>query len=108
PEAVMTNQVRDGGSALVISPSVGMGLCNHPDLDYKKACFDAYNRWLAGYCGDHPDRLLGLGQTAMRTPDEGIADIEAMKALGLRGITMPGQPGVSDYDDPIYDEFWAA
>ncbi len=30
----------------MIYPSVGMLLCNHPDLDYKKACFDAYNRWL--------------------------------------------------------------
>ena len=23
-----------------------MVLCNHPDFDFKKACFDAYNRWL--------------------------------------------------------------
>jgi predicted TIM-barrel fold metal-dependent hydrolase len=104
----MADQERDGVDAEVIYPSVGMVLCLHPDLDYKKACFDAYNRWLASYCGAHPDRLLGLGQTAMRTPDEGIADLERMKALGLRGVTMPGEPGVADYDSPIYDEFWAA
>jgi predicted TIM-barrel fold metal-dependent hydrolase len=83
-----------------------MLLCNHPDFDYKKACFDAYNRWLSGYCEPYSDRLLGLGQTAMRTPEEGITDLESIKALGLRGVMMPGEPGVEDYDSPIYDEFW--
>ena len=32
-----------------------------------------------------PDRLFGIGQTAMRTPDEGIADLERIKAHGLQG-----------------------
>jgi predicted TIM-barrel fold metal-dependent hydrolase len=89
PEARLADQDRDGVSAEVIYPSIGMILCNHPDLDYKKACFDAYNIWIASYCGAHPDRLIGLGQTAMRTPDEGIADLEAMKALGL-GLDLYG------------------
>ena len=53
-----------------------MVLCNHRDFDYKKACFDAYNRWIAEYCAPRPTRLLGVGQTAMRTPEEGIADLQ--------------------------------
>lgn len=108
PEARMADQVRDGVAAEVIYPSIGMIICNHPDLDYKKACFDAYNRWIAAYCGAHPDRLIGLGQSAMRTPEEGIADLQSIKGLGLGGVMMPGEPGVEDYDSPIYDEFWAA
>jgi predicted TIM-barrel fold metal-dependent hydrolase len=108
PEARMADQDRDGVSAEVIYPSVGMVLCNHRDADYKKACFDAYNRWLAGFCGAHPDRLIGLGQTAMRSPEEGILDLVAIKELGLRGVTMPGEPATEDYDSPIYDEFWDA
>jgi predicted TIM-barrel fold metal-dependent hydrolase len=104
----LADQDRDGVAAEIIYPTIGMLLCNHSDLDYKKACFDAYNLWLAEYCGAHPTRLLGLGQTAMRTPEEGIADLERIKSLGLRGVTMPGLPGVEDYDSPIYDEFWAA
>jgi len=108
PEARMTDQDRDGVAAEVIYPSVGMMLCNHPDFDYKKACFDAYNRWLAGYCSAHPDRLLGCGQTAMRTPEEGIEDLEKIRALGLRGVMMPGNPAVEDYDSPVYDAFWEA
>ena len=55
----MADQDRDGVAAEVIYPTVGMILCNHPDYDYKKACFDAYNLWIAEYCAAHPDRLIG-------------------------------------------------
>ena len=58
-------------SAEVIYPSVGMLLCNHPDVDYKRACFEAYNRWIAEFCAHAPARLVGLGQTALRTPEKG-------------------------------------
>ncbi|HEX2851571.1 MAG TPA: amidohydrolase family protein [Acidimicrobiales bacterium] len=108
PEARLADQDRDGVAAEVIYPTVGMQLCNHLDVDYKKACFDAYNRWIAEYCAAHPTRLIGCGQTAMRTPEEGIRDLEAIAKAGLRGVMMPGQPGVDDYDSPAYDEFWAA
>jgi uncharacterized protein len=106
PDARLGEQAKDGVSAEIIYPTVGMQLCNHTDFDFKKACFDAYNRWIAEYCGAHPNRLLGAGQTAMRSPEEGIEDLKAIKALGLRGVMMPGQPAVEDYDSPVYDEFW--
>ena len=108
PEARLADQDRDGVNAEVIYPTVGMVLCNHKDFDYKKACFDAYNRWVLEYCSAHPDRLIGLGQTAMRSVEEGIEDLRKIKEMGLRGVMMPGNPQVADYDDPIYDPFWEA
>jgi predicted TIM-barrel fold metal-dependent hydrolase len=109
PDARLSDQDRDGVAAEVIYPTVGMQLCNHDDAAYKKACFDAYNRWIASYCDAHPERLLGTGQTAMRSPDEGIADLQAIKDLGLRGVMMPGNPGRDDdYDSPVWDPFWEA
>src|SRR5215831_12463782 len=108
PDARLDDQARDGVAAEIIYPTVGMAICNHQDLDYKKACCDAYNRWLAEFCAAHPSRLLGAGQTAMRTPEEGIEDLRAIKAAGLRGVMMPGHPGIEDYDSPAYDEFWRA
>ena len=108
PEARLADQARDGVAAEVIYPTVGMQLCNHPDFDYKRACFQAYNRWIAEYCGTHPHRLLGCGQTAMRSPEEGIADLHEIAALGLRGVMMPGVPAVEDYDSTVYDPFWEA
>ncbi|MSQ68741.1 MAG: amidohydrolase [Gammaproteobacteria bacterium] len=108
PQARIGDQDLDGVAAEIIYPSVGMVLCNHPDPDYKKACFDAYNLWITEYCDPHRERLLGVGQTAMRTPTEGIKDLQEIKRLGLRGVMMPGFPVLEDYEHEIYDEFWAA
>jgi predicted TIM-barrel fold metal-dependent hydrolase len=44
----------------------------------------------------------------MRTPEEGIRDLEEISNLGLRGVMMPGNPGALDYDSPRYDDFWRA
>lgn len=106
-------QERDGVDGEVIYPSVGMLLCNHPDLDLKKAMFDAYNRWIAEYCAVAPSRLYGCGQTAARTPAEAIGDLETIAAAGLRGVMLPGTPGPAyedgpDYDDPAWDDFYTA
>lgn len=108
PKFRRADQVRDGVDAEVIYPTVGMILCNHQDFDYKHACFQAYNRWIADYCSEDPARLLGVGQTAMRSVEEGIDDLHRIKDLGLRGVMMPGTPAVEDYDSPIYDRFWQA
>jgi uncharacterized protein len=108
PKGRLADQDKDGVAAEVIYPTVGMLICNHPDFDYKKACFDAYNRWLQAYCAHAPDRLIGCGQTAMRTVKEGIEDLERIKAMGFRGVMMPGNPGEKDYDDPAFDPFWEA
>ncbi len=104
----VADQDRDGVSAEVIYPSVGMVLCNHPDFDYKKAAMDAYNRWISDYCDVDRNRLLAMGQTPMRSPEEGIADLQKLKAMGMRGVMMPGNPQMEDYDSPIYGEFWDA
>ena len=67
----IADQNKDGVSAEVIYPSVGMVLCNHPDEDYKQASMDAYNRWISDYCSVDTNRLLGIGQTPLRSVAEG-------------------------------------
>jgi predicted TIM-barrel fold metal-dependent hydrolase len=106
--ARIIEQTADGFAAEVMFPSVGMVLCSHPDLAYKRACFRAYNRWIAEFCAESPSRLLGVGQSAVGTPEEGIADLSAIKALGLRGVMLPGFPGVEDYNHEMYQPFWDA
>jgi uncharacterized protein len=107
-------QRKDGIDGEVLYPSVGMILCNHPDLDLQKAMFDAYNRWISEYCAHDPSRLYGLGQTALRSVEEGITDLEAMAAAGLRGVMLPLVPGTAidgegpDYDSPSWDPLWRA
>jgi predicted TIM-barrel fold metal-dependent hydrolase len=108
PHARVEAQDQDGVAAEVLYPSVGMEICNIPDLDLKHACMVAYNRWLAEYCAPYPERLIGLGQAAVRTPADGITELERIKGLGFKGVMLPGRPGVADYNDPMYDELFAA
>ena len=108
PDARLGEQDQDGVAAEILYPTVGMVLCNHKDFDYKHACFQAYNRWISEYSSKHPKRLLGVGQTAMRTPLEGISDLHDIVKLGLHGVMMPGDPAVEDYDSLVYDDFYRA
>jgi predicted TIM-barrel fold metal-dependent hydrolase len=101
-------QDQDGVYAEVIFPTVGMFLQGHPDIDYAKACLDAYNRWLVGYCSKDPERLIGVAQISMRSVADGLKEIEEAHKMGFKAIMMPGEPMTEDYHDPMYDEVWAA
>ena len=108
--ARLLDQDRDGVAAEIIYPSVGMVLCNHPDPNYKQACMWAYNRWLhEEFCAPAPDRLLGMGQTAVRSVAEAVEDFRQFKEMGFRGVMMPGNPATDeDYDHPSFDPLWRA
>jgi len=106
PAYRIADQEIDGVDAEIIYASVGMLICNHPDYDYKDACFMAYNRWLQEFCAPHPKRLFGLGQTAISSVEQGIKDFHKIKEMGFVGIMMPGNPQDEDYDSPIYDPLW--
>ena len=96
----------DGIAPEVIYASIGMVICTHPDVDYKDACFKAYNRWLESFCADAPTRLFGLGMTAVMSIDSAIEDFRLAKAQGHVGMMMVGDPVCEDYDHPDYDALW--
>ena len=90
PKARLAVQDEEGVVAEIIYPSMGMVLCNHPDIDYRKACFEAYNRWILRFSETDPERLVALPQISLRTVEEGIAEIEEAKRLGFKGIMLSG------------------
>lgn len=108
PHARLADQQRDGIRAEVLYPSVGMEICNIPDHAFKQACMEAYNRWLVEYCAPYPERLIGLGQCAVRSPEGGIRELEAISKLGFRGVMLPGLPAQEDYAHEMYTEFFDA
>jgi predicted TIM-barrel fold metal-dependent hydrolase len=108
PSARLADQDRDGVAAEIIFATVGMLICNHEDLDYRQACMEAYNRWLQEYCAFDPQRLIGMGQAAVKNPAAGIRELQAIKDMGFKGVMMSGQPGELDFDHPDYDPFWRA
>ncbi|MFN0088892.1 MAG: amidohydrolase family protein [Acidimicrobiales bacterium] len=106
PNERIAAQERDGVGAEIIFASVGMVLCSHPDFAYKRACMQAYNRWLAEFCAAQPTRLFGLAQTAVASVDETIEDFVAAKEAGLVGMMVTGTPQHEDYDHKDYDALW--
>jgi predicted TIM-barrel fold metal-dependent hydrolase len=110
PKARILDQDRDGIAGEIIYPSVGMMLCNHPDADYKQACMWAYNGWLQEeFIAGAPDRLFGMGQTAVRSVAEAIEDFRKFKEMGFKGVMLPGNPATAeDYDDAAFDPLWRA
>ncbi len=108
PKARIADQDIDGIAAEIVYPTVGMMICNHPDFDYKHACFQAYNLWLQEFCAGAPNRLFGIGQTAVRSVADAIQDFRLIKEAGFKGVMLPGDPPIHDYDHPIYDPLWNA
>ena len=109
PKVRIEHQERDGIAAEILYPSMGMMICSHPDPDYKEACLGAYNRWLEEYVSENPKRLLGIGQTSSRSVAGVVKDLEKIKAVGFKGIMLPGYPDTEfDYCDPSYDALWEA
>ena len=106
PKARLLVQDEEQVAGEVIYPSVGMVLCLHPEVTYRKACFEAYNRWIAEFCATDPKRLIGLGMAAVPTPEEGVRELETIAELGLKGVMLCGDPAFEDYDHPSYDPIW--
>ena len=73
-----------------------------------RACFDAYNRWLKDFCEGLPNRLFGMPQLVMETPEKGIEEVRKAKEMGFKGVMLPGEPGHEDYHHTDYDLFYEA
>lgn len=109
PKARIADQDRDNIGGEVLFPTVGMVLCNHVDSEFKQACFTAYNRWLQEFQSYAPDRLFGLGQTAVVSVDQTVADLQKIKDMGFCGAMLPSSPSTEfDYDDKRFDPVWEA
>jgi predicted TIM-barrel fold metal-dependent hydrolase len=107
PKARLADQDRDGVAGEMIYPTVGMALCHLADNDYKQACMWAYNRWLEGFVESAPDRLFGIGQSAIRSVPEAVEDFRRIKEMDFKGVMLPAFPSTAeDYDDPSFDPLW--
>lgn len=107
PKARIKAQDKDGVAGEIVYPTVGMVSYGMEDPALLNACADAYNRWIAEYAAQEPKRLWGVGQTAVRSVAEAVADVRQMKELGLKGVYLPAEPFTDEeYDHPSFDELW--
>lgn len=69
----------------------------------------AYNRWMADFVSADRTRLFGIGVCPLQDVDAAVAEIEAMAAAGLRGMTFRPERynGLELFSDEM-DRVWAA
>jgi predicted TIM-barrel fold metal-dependent hydrolase len=109
PQARIEDQKIDGLDAEVVYPTLGMGLYTMPDPDLKAASFRAYNDWLADYCNVAPDRIVGCALIPADDVGAAVAELRRSRKNGLRGALIPAvAPEGRRYNDPAWDELWAA
>lgn len=107
PVERIKDQEVDGIDAEILYPSLGMNLFAMTDGPLQRACFHAYNGWLADYCSHDPSRLYGIGLISLEDLDLAVVDLEAIARQGMRGAMIWGSPPADrPYDDPSYDPFW--
>lgn len=99
----------DGVQAEVIYPTVGLTLFGIEDPDFKRACFRAYNDWIADFCAVHPQRFKGVGLLVAEDIESATRELERCRELGLAGgaIALDTDRDQS-YGEPRFEPLWAA
>jgi len=109
PVARIDDQELDGIDAEILYPTLGMKLFAMTNGELQRACFHAYNDWLAEYCQHDPARLYGVGLVSLEDVSLAVRDLEVIAKQNMRGLMIWGAPPEDrPYDDPAYDPFWAA
>jgi predicted TIM-barrel fold metal-dependent hydrolase len=110
PAARLADQDLDGVACEVLYPTHGMKLFALPDAALQRACFRAYNGWVAEFAAHAPSRLVALAVVSLFDVATAVGDVARAAAAGARGVMIWGAPphGAPPYGDRVYDPFWAA
>lgn len=68
-----------------------------------------YNRWLADFVSEAPERHAGIAHIPISDPDACVREVEWAAKAGLRGINLPAPRG--DFpmlNDAVWESLWAA
>jgi len=79
------------------------------DPELAAAGIRIYNRWLANYCAESPNRRVGLAHLPMWDIDLAVAEVRFAAESGLRGLNFPApRPWLTAYNDRAWEPFWQA
>src|SRR6266446_1338256 len=109
PAARLIDMASDGVEAEVIYTTLGFRQFWLKDAALQRACFRAYNDWLAEYCAYAPRRLFGLALISLYDIDTAVMELRRCRDMGLKGAMIWASPPADQpYSSPLYDPFWAA
>ena len=90
------------GRLLGVRRSEGKVIEHTPDTELVTHIFRIYNDWLADFCSQSPDRVVGISCIPNHDPGAAAAELRRTASLGLRGAELDVQgAGI-----PVYYEEW--
>jgi predicted TIM-barrel fold metal-dependent hydrolase len=96
----LTDMDRDGVDATVMYGPIVPLLIADPEL--RKACYRAYNDWLAEFCATAPERLVGAGLIPIDDPVSAAEEVRHLRSAGLR----TGMFLAANVERPLWDDAW--
>jgi len=109
PAERLKDQDIDGVHAEVLYTTLGMPLFGLHDTDLQRACFKAYNDWVAEFASYDRKRLHPIGLISLEDIEEGAKELRRAAKIGLKGAMIWGSPPrEKPYYLKDYDPFWAA
>ncbi len=109
PAARLIDMASDGVEAEGIYTTLGCRQFWVKDAALQRACFRAYNDWLAEYCSYAPKQLFGLALISLYDIDTAVAELRRCRDMGLKGAMIWASPPEDQPSSaPLYDPFWAA
>ena len=110
PAQRLLDQDVDGVEGEILHTTLGFRLFWLEDAGLQRACFRAYNDWLAEFCSHSPSRLVGVPLISLTDMDAAVAELNRCERIGLRGAMVWLSPPSDQppYSSKYYDPFWAA
>jgi predicted TIM-barrel fold metal-dependent hydrolase len=68
-----------------------------------------YNRWLADFVSQAPNRHIGLAYLPMNDVEAAVAEVEWAHAAGLRGVNFPAMRdgALPEYNRKLWEPLWS-
>jgi predicted TIM-barrel fold metal-dependent hydrolase len=103
---------REGVAAEVLFPNNGVPFLDpfgKVDPELLEAGEWAYNRWIADFVSQRPERFVGQALVSLRDVDAAVATVEWARDHGLKGVMLPGiELGAPRLHwDLALDPFWS-
>jgi predicted TIM-barrel fold metal-dependent hydrolase len=99
----------DGVSHALLYPTVAMTLLGIGDHELHNAVLAAYNRWIADFCSEQPDRLYATCLVDPDEPERALADIMSARESGHAAVLVPLWTDAEwSYGDERHERLWAA
>jgi predicted TIM-barrel fold metal-dependent hydrolase len=109
PVQRLVDMDKDGVSAEVLYPTIGLRTYTIESPELRSILFKAHNDRMGEYISHAPDRLLAAAMIETDNIPAAIKELERCVKLGHRGAMISSSPPLDKpYTSAMYDPFWAA